>query len=164
MDFTKICRIGSNPDTGALFVTINMKGGRLSITGVEGPKANGNCRGSSGQCVDALGEVTDFAPGWNPESAGKLKAIWERWHLNDMRAGSTAQEVWLRANPVAAVYPESHYVKASEALAAAGLNPDADGYKYSSAWKREEVPISVVAWLTGLPDADRAHPWGVMLP
>jgi hypothetical protein len=92
--------------------------------------------------------------------ACKLADIWARWHLNDMRTGSAAQEAWLRANPVKAVYPESHYEKAGAALAHADLNPDADGYKYGHAWKREEVPADVVAWLLNLPDSDRVHPWG----
>lgn len=156
----KICRIGSSPETGALFVTIKYGDGELSITGVEGPKRNGDCLGSCGQCRDAPLAVTDFAPGWNESMSRKLVEIWKRWHLNGMRAGSKAQEDWLRANPVNAVYPESHYEKACAALAAAGLHPDADGYRYGSAWKREEVPQSVIAWLMDLPDSDRPHPWG----
>ena len=71
-----------------------------------------------GQCVE---EVAAYFPG--NKLAQRLVAIWRAWHLNDMKAGSPAQEAWLAANPVTAVYPESHYVKASEALAAVGLNP-----------------------------------------
>lgn len=63
-------------------------------------------------------------------------------------------------NPVTAVYPESHYDKASAALAAAGLNPDADGYRYGRAWKFEELPQSVVNWLESLPVSAKPYPWG----
>lgn len=33
------------------------------------------------------------------------------------------------------------------------------GYKYGSAWLREEVPADVLAYLRGLPDTDRAPTW-----
>jgi hypothetical protein len=156
----KICRLGTIPGLGSLYVTVKWKEGRLSLTGVEGTKSNGDCKGSCGQCQESPLAVVNFAPGWNRAMACKLADIWARWHLNDMRTGSAAQEAWLRANPVKAVYPESHYEKAGAALAHADLNPDADGYKYGHAWKREEVPADVVAWLLNLPDSDRVHPWG----
>lgn len=88
--------------------------------------------------------------------AQRLVAIWRAWHLNDMKAGSPAQESWLAANPVTAVYPESHYVKASEALAAVGLNPDpaylhnGKPYAYGSAWLKQEIPADVRAELDAL--------------
>lgn len=99
-----------------------------------------------GQCVDT---VAAYFP--NDAKAKRMVAIWERWHLNDTKAGSPAQEEWLRQNPVSAVYPESHYEKASAALAGAGLNPDpahlhnGKPYAYGSAWLREELPADVVA-------------------
>ena len=73
-----------------------------------------------------------------------------------MKAGSPAQEAWLAANPVTAVYPESHYDKASAALAAAGLNPDPDylhngiPYRYGSAWLKRDIPADVVAEIESL--------------
>lgn len=33
------------------------------------------------------------------------------------------------------------------------------GYRYGSAWLAEEVPVDVLAFLKGLPDADRAPAW-----
>lgn len=165
-NFTKLLRpglvdvgYGDTPKLRSVFVTVAYTDGRLSLSGVEGPTANGDALGSSGQCSDLA--VVDYAPGWTAEMVDRLRAEWERWHLNDMRAGSPAQEAWLRANPVKATYPESHYDKASEALAAAGLNPDG-GYRYGSAWLTEEVPADVLAWLQALPDSDRPMPgqWG----
>ncbi len=162
-DFEKSLRPGLVP-VGArlvsLFVTVKYTGGRLSITGVEGPRRNGDCAGSCGQVTDSLAAVVEYAPGWDRAMALRLATIWNDWHLNDMKAGSPAQEAFLKANPVSYVYPESHYEKACEALAAAGLHPDADGYRYGSAWKRVEVPADVLEWLAALPDADRANPWG----
>ena len=46
-----------------------------------------------------------------------------------------------------------------EALAAAGLNPDADGYRYGTAWQREDIPDDVTAWLQALPATDRQPAW-----
>ena len=158
---------------GDLFATIEIKDGKLSITGVEGPMANGDCRGGCGQIVmhmteDGTLERLDFAPGWDADKAARFFAIWQRWHLNDMRAGSRAQESWLRENPVTATYPESHYDKASAALADAGLNPDPNlarngvPYRYGSAWLAEELPGEIIAELEALPEADKPLPgaWG----
>lgn len=123
----------------------------LSVSGVVGPYVSGNCAGSCGQCLDVL---TD--PAFRPADgidAKRLHDVWNRWHLNDMRAGSPAQEAYLREHPVTATYPESHYEKVKAALAAAGLQPD-NGYSYGSAWLREEVPADVLEWLHALPQSD----------
>lgn len=130
---------------------------RLSITGVEGPRNNGDAWGSAGQCRDSLAKLVELAPGWTTEMAFELFAVWERWHLNDLRAGTPAQEAWLREHPVTFTYPESHYTKALEALTRAGLNPD-DGYRYGSAWLYEEVPTEVIEWLRNLPAATFKYP------
>lgn len=80
---------------GRLFVTIEVERKdaktRLSITAVEGPRSNGDAIGSCGQCVEALDRLTSLSPGWEPETVARLKAEWERWHLNDMRAGCEHQ-------------------------------------------------------------------------
>lgn len=165
---TLTVRPGTIPGIGHLFVTIKWDGHRLSLTGVSGPLPSGDARGGCGQILGELDEVTVWAQGWDADKAARLKALWKRWHLNDMRGGSPAQEAWLRANPVSAVYPESHYAKACEALAAAGLHPDPSyerngkPYRYGSAWLTEEVPPEVVAELFALPVADRPNPWGTL--
>lgn len=147
-----------------IFATIKLDDGKLSISGVEGPRANGDCAGGCGQIDMYLrepGGLDGFipAPSWTLEAMRRFLDLWERWHLNDMRAGSPSQSDWLRVNPLEAVYPENHYDKTCEALAAAGLNPDASGYKYGSAWLREEVPADVIAELEALPEADKINPW-----
>jgi hypothetical protein len=118
--------------------------------------------------VDALDRLTNWAPGWSEAMAKRLKEHWERWHLNDMTAGSPVQEAFLRANPIKAVYPVSDYEEACKALAEAGLNPDpnhlhkGEPYRYGTAWLTEEVPPRVIEWLFSLPNADRELPgsWG----
>lgn len=164
-NFTKVVRIGLTARDGSLFCKIEWTSGRLSITGVEGPKRNGDCLGSCGQVIMNEWAFTALAPGWNAGRVARLREVWERWHLNDMVAGSPDQEAYLRAHPVEYVYPESHYTKASAALEAVGLNPDPDylhngkPYRYGHAWLREEVPADVLEFLSGLPDTDTEPAW-----
>lgn len=164
----KIMRIGTLPNYNGramnVFICAKFTDGKLSLTGVEGPRPSGDADGSCGQIVMGLrepGGLDGFepAPGWSLEKVARLLDLWERWHLNDMRAGSPAQQEFLRANPVAFKYPESHYEKASEALAAAGLNPDADGYRYGHAWRWEDVPADVITEIEAMPDADIQPAW-----
>src|SRR5512145_1505921 len=84
------------------------KEGKLSISGVVGPKANGNAIGASGQIDMSFahrnpkdndrwehnptkpGEIK-FAPGWDKEKWFDFLDIWKRWHLNDMKANCEHQ-------------------------------------------------------------------------
>lgn len=74
-----------------LFLRVEWDGKRLSICGVEGPKRDGDAYGSCGQCVESLGAIQTFAPGWNADKVAKLKAVWDEWHLNDMTPGCEHQ-------------------------------------------------------------------------
>jgi hypothetical protein len=76
-------RMGS-PFTN-MWVEIKWKDGKLSIVGVHGPKRNGDCSGSCGQCSEVLLESK------NPKHH-KLKEVWDKWHLNDMNAACEHQE------------------------------------------------------------------------
>jgi hypothetical protein len=96
-DFTKVYRIGTAKTYGGRFYSIYVKAeykdGILSITGVEGPLASGNCLGGCGQIdVELKPEnLYNTAPGWTVGSIKRLMEIWDRWHLNDMRAGCEHQ-------------------------------------------------------------------------
>jgi hypothetical protein len=169
-DFSKIVHYGSMQDVGNCFAKIEFRDGRLSICGVEGPLRNGNARGSCGQIIMGFKEydhrghsmLADVAPakGWDVDKLRQFFDTWSRWHLNDLTAGSPAQEAYLRAHPITYSYPQSHYEEACKALAAAGLHPDpSNGYKYGSAWLREEVPDAALEFLRGLPDADITPAW-----
>ena len=117
-DFTKVLRIGTRPSFKgskryiSIFVKIEYKGGRLSISGVEGPTRGGNASGSCGQIdmhyehrnpadndprnkamingseydVTVYANTIRFAKGWYKELWWNLLDMWKRWHLNDMRA------------------------------------------------------------------------------
>lgn len=160
----KTIRIGVN-ENGNIYCKISFKNGKLSITGVEGPLVNGDCRGSCGQINMHDWNIQNYATGWDDGLARQFREVWDKWHLNDMQAGSPAQEAYLAQNPIKAVYPESHYTKASEALTAAGLNPDpnythnGNPYSYGSAWLKKDVPDEVVAFLHGLPATDITPAW-----
>ena len=149
----KSYNIGTTIEVGRLFAYVELVNGKLSISGVEGPTANGNCRGSMGQCLeDWPGMAINFAPGWDSIKLMELVKIWKRWHLNKMRAGTPAQESYLRAHPVEFTYPERYLDKAREALTAAGIQPDllnGEPYSYGSAWLHEDLPASVVETVAG---------------
>lgn len=102
-----------------------------------------------GQCVDT---VAAYFP--HDAKAQRMVEVWKRWHLNHMRAGSPAQEAYLREHPMdpaSYAYPKSYYEAAQAHLRAAGLNPDRNylhngkPYYYGHAWIREELPDSVRA-------------------
>ena len=165
MSFAKTLLIGTeagfnrngSPARLNVFVTVKFDGSRLSITGVSGPMASGDCKGSAGQCVNAVRSVDDFAAGWDASSAARLATIWDRWHLNDTVPGTPRQMEWIRANTFPG-YPMEYYVWAVEGLTAAGLNPD-QGYKYGSAWLTEQVPDTILAELQAMPDSLIPNPW-----
>jgi hypothetical protein len=78
-----------------LFAKIELTAdGRLSISGVVGPRENGNAAGSCGQIImsfkeyDKRGhmELKDLRPAenWTRSLIRQFFDIWDRWHLNDM--------------------------------------------------------------------------------
>ena len=158
----KTIRLGEGP-YGSIFCHIQFNAGKLSITGVEGPTRNGDARGGCGQIIMHEWEFTSYAPGWNPELVARFREVWDRWHRNDMQAGSPAQRAYLEAHPI--TNRANHYERARDSLRAAGLNPDpgyihnGKPYSYGSAWLREEVPAGVIAFLESLPDTDITPAW-----
>jgi len=84
-----------------IFAKIEYKNGNLSISGVVGPKSNGDAAGSCGQIIMGFKEydkrgyalLADLkpAPEWDQEMLRKFFDIWDRWHLNDMKASCEHQ-------------------------------------------------------------------------
>lgn len=64
----------------------------LHITGVVGPRSNGDCY-SAGQCYDTMRQGV-ANPGWTADSLYKLLDIWQRWHMNDMLPYCEHQRDW----------------------------------------------------------------------
>lgn len=114
-DFKKVINPASVPVSPhrkvPMFCKISWKDGNLSISGVIGPKSNGDAVGGCGQ-IDMefrhrnpahdderyqdliTPEQLDFCPGWNEEKWLSFLDIWKEWHLNDMTAGCEHQQEW----------------------------------------------------------------------
>ena len=127
-----------------LTIIILIEGGNISITG--------DTRHSGGQIHDSISTTpSKWNTGWDRQKLTTLLSIWKRWHLNDMRAGSPAQEEALRQANF-----EEGYLEALKFLKERNLEPDTgylvDGkpYKYGSKWLKEELPIDVVEFLEDL--------------
>lgn len=58
----------------------------LSISGLLVPYRARTVHGA-GQVTDDLKHVTEPAEGWTVSELRKLLAVWERWHLNGLKAG-----------------------------------------------------------------------------
>lgn len=127
-------------------LTWSVEEGRFAMSG---GVWNGN-----GTDYTACGQMVDDVAQMFPHNAKvqRMAAIWRRWHLNDLKAGSAVQEAYLREWPIYRseyAYPRSYFEVASQVLTAAGLNPDPDGYVYGTAWKREALPADVLAEIEG---------------
>ena len=192
MDKIKIVKLGSKTVRGVdvpvyckITITTDATDARprLSITGVEGPTRNGNCRGASGQLVLEYGYTDKGASitpgeGWTSTEIARFLATWERWHLNDMRAGCEHQraEKWTerRIDPTK---PTSAYGKHFDGQTQdswnmlAWVRPDEHpdgmltkpcptcGYKFGSQWLYEPLPAEVIEYLANLPDSPDVPAW-----
>jgi len=180
---TKILRLGRVRE-GDVFVkiTVTREDGKtkLSFIGVEGPMSNGDCRGSCGQIDRHLKseQFAEFAPGWNAEAVEKLLATWDRWHLNNMRAGCEHQraEKW-NERPIDPSKPLDVYGKHCGPNGPTTWNMltwvtrkdhpkglmcepcPTCGYKHGTAWLHEPVPDEVLSYLGGLPSTDKQPAW-----
>jgi hypothetical protein len=161
-DFEKIVRIGLTRDSGNLFCKIKHTDGRLSITGVEGPKRNGDARGACGQIVMHDWDLAAYAPGWDADLVARFQDVWLIWHLNDMQAGNPVQMAHLRkleaeGRDWRTDGAKGHYEWALAELDKAGLNPE--GNRYGRKWHKVAVPADVLAFLQALPDTDITPAW-----
>ncbi len=181
--FTKVVRLGRTADAGDVYCKIEYSAeGRLSVTGVEGPRRNGNMRGSAGQIVATLRErgvehITP-APGWTHDRMCGFLRLWDAWHLNDMRAGCEHQrsEGWAD-RPIDPTKPTRAYGKHFPGQRQDSWNmlvwvwrsehPEGllafpcptCGYKYGTQWLKQDVPDDVLEWLRTLPDSDITPAW-----
>lgn len=138
----------------------------LSITGVEGPTPDGNAVGGCGQIDGSVREDLEhnkitFAPGWDAEKVGRFLTIWDKYHLNDLTAGSPRQEAAIAA----AVDKPSGYEATCAFLDQQGLLVDAEyihddkPYKYGTAWLVTPIPADVTQWLFERPETDVQPAW-----
>ena len=107
---------------------------RVSITG-SGVYKGGRSISFCGQIIDTVAKVRDFRDsGWRSGDVRSLVAIWERWHLNDMRPECAHMDL-----------PEDRSYDARRHITC-----PITGYKYGSAWLYEDVPGGVIAELERL--------------
>lgn len=144
--------LGKDKDTNEkVFVTVEIENGVLTISGVVGARSNGHAD-SCGQIYPI--KLSTFAEGWTNESINSLNAVWGRWHLNDMKAGTKKQETAVKE------YMKSHkydYSEVCEYLKEIGLYED-NGYRYGSAWLKEELSNHVYTWFNKLPETTELPP------
>ena len=97
---SKVVRIGTL-ERVSVFCKISYKDGKLSISGVEGPMGNGDCKGSAGQIIMGFKEYDErgyksikdikLSDGWTRKMLRQFFNAWNQWHLNDMQAGCEHQ-------------------------------------------------------------------------
>ena len=163
-DFEKIVRVGKTPE-GHAFAKIKYSNGKLSISGAIGPKRNGDCTGSCGQWImSAKPDEIEPGKGWDAETVREFLQVWDKWHLNDMQAGSPDQTAELEKHKFPG-YPVNHFEWAQGVLRDAGLQPDkgylheGKPYYYGTAWLTVSVPDDALEFLRALPDTDITPAW-----
>lgn len=93
---------------------------------------------SGGQNCEVLNDLTVFADGFDAEKAARLVELWQRWHLNTMRAGCAHVE------PVYTTDQYKRRVVDMDATPACPVNRgterEPDHYRYGRAWLTEPLP------------------------
>jgi len=153
-----------------VFVKIQWDGTRLSMTGVEGPKSNGDAVGSCGQLSESPKIMGDL----DEPTVMKMFEIWKEHHLNDMRPYCAHQKKlgWHKRR-IDGSKPSNAYGKHFDGQKSPSWNlagwvypaehhkgvlckpcPEC-GYKYGSEWKTEPVPNNVLEFLASLPETTK---------
>ena len=118
----------------------------------------GGRNGSSGQCYEEIMDTYNKAPKQKQfELLQKICAVWERWHLNDLRAGTPRQMAALRELKKSQG-KIGDYDAQLKYLESRNLVED-NGYKYGSAWLFEPLPQDVLNFiqkLIGIPETQAA--------
>jgi len=132
-----------------IYCHVQFNGTKLSIVGVVGPDGN-DCLGSCGQIDgdfarrgETPGRIDDsieFHDDWDQELWFTFLDIWDRWHLNYLRAGCEHQRAlgW--------TYQDHHDPETYKGEACPTC-----GHHIGSEWLTEEVPAGVLVVLSGLP-------------
>ena len=173
--FKKVVHLGFVKFIGDVFCEIAIKDKgeykELTISGVEGPRKNGNCRGSCGQINDTIvehikrDEFKNFAAGWDKKSILHFIEVWKTWHLNGLHAGNAKQEAivkkYLEEHPM-----ERHnYTNICKVLEEHNLLVDEDDiyngkpYKYGTAWRYVALPEEVIDYVKSLPETKIIPAW-----
>lgn len=141
---TKTFKIGTL-DRYGVFIEVQLetkdKGVTLSIVGHTQYRSNCDWQ-MGGQINDYLRENRhriNYAAGWYSLKLRNLLDIWDRWHLNDLRAECVHQRA-------IALYLH----KTPHEVFSIGEACPYCGYQYGHAWLYEPLPESVVEWFNKL--------------
>ena len=86
----------------------------------------------AGQCLDTIAKYVK-APQFK-----KIHRLWKQYHLNDMHAGTVAQEEALEKAGLTGW--ASNYRECCKYLESIGLLED-NGYKFGSSWLKRDIPV-----------------------
>lgn len=89
---------------------------------------------AGGQLREGIREYLDVSS-ISEEKLSRIIEIWDRWHLNGLRAGCEHQRAAGEHSAWVGVYPEKGY-PAPRCLVC--------GYSYGSAWLHEELPQEII--------------------
>jgi len=133
-------------DKLSLLITAELKPkeGGLALS-IQGGLYRGAEMVSGGQNRDDLKRLLEEgkpAPGLSIETLARLLQVWDRWHLNDMRAECEHQRAlgW--------TYQDHHDAKTFQ-----GERCPTCGYSIGSKWLHEPLPADVAAFIQSLPNS-----------
>lgn len=173
--FKKMVNPGKISDHNIL-VEIEWDGNRLSMCGtITSTDDDGSSVGWQIQDdLKRLQNSIQYHPGWDRDVMEKFLDIWYQWHLNDLRAGCRHQrDLGWHKMPIDPQKPLDAYGKHFDGQVTPTWNMLAwvtrrehpsglllepcpvCGYKYGSAWLKEDVPEDVLQWLYALPEFTR---------
>ena len=157
IDFGKHDATGNGIKDNLVEVAVELKGvlndkgdstrPKLSICGTIWNRLKTDCI-SVGQNSWEIRSLVGFSP-----LMKRVYHIWERYHLNDMKAGSPRQEAYLAGYEQAFREENFGFMKEWDfddkvyLLEKAGLQPDHthNNYRYGSAWLYEPIPDDILA-------------------
>ena len=129
----------------------------LSICG--SVKCTGSWEGG-GQCQDTIRELIRDAKRIEYEGEAthstllEILDVWDRWHLNDMHAGTREQELAIKEWQAAG--NKYDFTEAQVMLVRKNLHPHR-GYSYGSAWLLEPLPPETEVRIVALFDLFCSH-------
>lgn len=159
-------------EAGQMYLKIKLsENDNISISGVIGPLKSGNCRGGCGQIIDKLSDIVVYNKGWDENTVLKLKALWKKCHLNDLKAGTPEQEDAISMGR--AEGNKYEYIAACNYLKSIGLYKvpvkdaqpyskyklEKDTYAYGSAWLRFDVAKEDIEELFSFPKSEKEPAW-----
>lgn len=130
---------------------------KLSITG--------HYRGGYGQIQDSIGDMEFTKQLVDDNTLNQLLEIWDKYHLNDIKAGTRLQTEFLefaKTNPNLKWDNLNHYEFCLHILRQHQLMIDVESnpqrpYKYGSQWLFKSIPADVISFLTYLKSDSKAE-------